>query len=171
EITDDATSEYIGLFRIIPANTRKLTTINEVQYECEHVLATLLNDVLFRYHQRTNLTTRENIEYILARQTTKHWRLGDCDFTRYFHYKWENENGLLGPLFSIAEPFDVPYVWTWDTRSYPWTLNLKAPVNTPTAEIRYGKNLAEIEREIDPSDIVNRLDPLGYGQGDNQLYI
>lgn len=171
EITDDATSEYIGLFRIIPANTRKLTTINEVQYECEHVLATLLNDVLFRYHQRTNLTTRENIEYILARQTTKNWRLGDCDFTRYFHYKWENENGLLGPLFSIAEPFDVPYVWTWDTRSYPWTLNLKAPENAVTAEVRYGKNLAEIERETDPSNIVNRLYPLGYGEGDNQLDI
>ncbi len=142
-----------------------------MQYECEHVLATLLNDVLFRYHQRSNLTTRENIEYVLARQTTKHWRLGDCDFTRYFHYKWENENGLLGPLFSIAEPFDQPYVWTWDTQSYPWTLNLKAPDNEPSAEIRYGKNLAEIERTIDPSNIVNRLYPLGYGEGVNQLDI
>ncbi len=159
------------MFRIIPANTRKLATINEVKYECEHVLATLLNDVLFRYHQRENLTTRVNIEYVLARQTTKNWRLGDCDFVRYFHYKWENENGLLGPLFSIAEPFDVPYVWTWDTRSYPWTLNLKAPDNEPSAEIRYGKNLAEIERTIDPSNIVNRLYPLGYGEGDNQLDI
>lgn len=142
-----------------------------MQYSLEHVLATLLNDVLFRYHQRSNLTTRENIEYLLARQATKHWRLGDCDFVRYFHYKWENENGLLGPLFSIAEPFDVPYMWTWDTTSYPWTLNLKAPSTTPTAEVRYGKNLAEIEREIDPSNIVNRLYPLGYGEGDNQLDI
>src|SRR5690606_2906769 len=171
EITDDNTNEYIGLFRIIPTKTRKLATINEVQYELEHVLATLLNDVLFRYHQRTNLSTRANIEYILARQSTKHWRLGDCDFERYFHYKWENENGLLGPLFSIAEPFDVPYVWTWDTRTYPWTLNLKSPDNAITAEVRYGKNLAEIERTIDPSNIVNRLYPLGYGEGVNQLDI
>ena len=131
----------------------------------------MLNDVLFRYHQRENRTTRDNLEYVLARQSTKHWRLGDCDFTRYFHYKWENENGLLGALFSIAEPFDIPYVWTWDTQTYPWTLNLKAPDNTPAAEIRYGKNLAEIERTIDPSNIVNRLYPLGYGEGDNQLDI
>ena len=78
---------------------------------------------------------------------------------------------MLGALFSIAEPFDVPYVWTWDTQTYPWTLNLKAPDNTPAAEIRYGKNLAEIERTIDPSNIVNRLYPLGYGEGDNQLDI
>ena len=127
--------------------------------------------MLFRYHQRTNLTTRENIEYILSFQTTKNWRLGDVDFVRYFHYKGENENGLLGPLFSIAEPFDVPYVWTFDTQAYPWTLNLKAPTTTPTAEVRFGKNLAEIERTIDPSNIVNRLYPLGYGEGDNQLDI
>jgi len=155
----------------VPANTRKLTTLNEVNYALEHVLATLLNDVLYKYHQRSNLTTRDNIEYVLARQTVKHWRLGDCDFTRYFHYKWENENGLLGPLFSIAQPFDVPYVWTFDTQTYPWTLNLKAPSTTPSCEIRFGKNLAEIERSIDPSNIVNRLYALGYGEGVNQLTI
>ena len=171
EITDDNTGEYIGLFRIIPANTRKLATINEVQYSLEHVLATLLNDVLFKYHQRSNFTTRDNIEYILSQQTTNHWQLGDCDITRYFHYKWENENGLLGPLFSIAEPFDEPYVWTWDTQSYPWTLNLVTPSEAPTAEIRFGKNLAEIEREVDPSNIVNRLYALGAGEGVNQLDI
>lgn len=171
EITDDNTDEYIGLFRIIPANTRKLATINEVQYSLEHVLSTLLNDVLFKYHQRTNFTTRDNIEYVLSQQTTKHWRLGICDITRYFHYKWENENGLLGPLFSIAEPFDVPYVWTWDTQSYPWTINLVTPSESPTAEIRFGKNLAEIERTVDPSNIVNRLYALGAGEGVNQLDI
>ena len=171
EITDDNTGEYIGLFRIIPANTRKLATINEVQYSLEHVLATLLNDVLFKYHQRSNFTTRANIEYVLSQQTTKHWRLGDCDITRYFHYKWENENGLLGALFSIAEPFDVPYVWTWDTQSYPWTLNLVIPSEAPTADIRFGKSLAEIEREVDPSNIVNRLYALGAGEGVNQLDI
>ncbi len=167
----DKDNEYIGIFRLIPAKSRRLATLNEIQYSLEHVLSTLLNDILFRYHQRTNLTTRENIEYVLSRQSTKHWRLGDCDFTRYFHYKWENENGLLGALFSIAEPFDEPYIWTWDTRSYPWTLNLVRPETKPSCEIRYGKNLSEIEREVDPSNIVNRLYPLGAGEGVNQLTI
>ena len=170
ELTD-IDGEYIGLFRIIPAKTRKLATINEVQYECEHVLSTLLNDVLFRYHQRTNFTTRQNIEYVLARQTTKHWRLGSCELTRYFHYKWENENGLLGALFSISEPIDEPYVWTWDTQTYPWTINLVKPTLATSAEVRFGKNLAQIEREVDPANIVNRLYPLGYGEGVNQLDI
>jgi phage minor structural protein len=171
EIIDDLTGEYIGLFRIVPAETRKLDTINEIKYVCDHVIATLLDDILFEYHQTVNWTTRQNIEYLLANQTTKHWRLGTCDFTRYFHYKWEDENGLLGPLFSIAQPFDEQYVWTYDTQSYPWTVNLVRPTTQVTCEIRYGKNQREIERDIDPADIVNRIYPKGYGEGVNQLTI
>src|SRR5699024_9554921 len=129
------------------------------------------NDILFRYHERINRTTSENIEYILARQTTKHWRLGRVEIERRFHYKWENENGLLGALFSIVEPFDEPYEWAWDTKVYPWTLNLVKPETLASGEIRYGKNLAQIEWESDPSNIVNRLYPLGYGEGVNQLDI
>lgn len=62
-------------------------------------------------------------------------------------------------------------MWTWDTRTYPWTLNLIRPSDKIEAEVRFGKNLAEIEREIDPSNIVNRIYPLGYGEGVNQLGI
>jgi phage minor structural protein len=171
DLTDDYSGEYLGLYRIVPSQTKKNESANEINYECDHVLSTLLDDVLFDYHQNTNLTTRDNIEYILAQQTTQNWRLGTCEFTRYFSYKWEDENGLLGPLFSIAEPFDVQYEWTFDTTVYPWTLNLVAPSKQVTCEIRYGKNLAEIERHVDPANIVNRIYPKGYGEGVNQLTI
>ena len=171
EITDDNTGQYIGLFRIMPAITTRDETTTEITYECKHVLITLQSDVLFRYHQTSGLTTRANLEYILDQQSVKHWRLGECEFTRYFHYKWENENGLLGALFSIPQPFDEPYMWTFDTREYPWTLNLVRPPQRPSCEIRLGKNLRGIEREIDPSGIVNRIYPLGAGEGINQLTI
>lgn len=170
EIVDDYTGEYIGLFRIIPSLTRKNESDSSVTYQCEHVLATLLDDVLFQYHQTTNLSTKDTLQYILDRQNTSHWKLGTVAFTRYFSYKWENEN-LLSALFSVPKPFDVPYQWTWDTTSYPWTLNLVAPETVPTCEIRYGKNMVGIEREIDPMEIVNRIYPLGYGEGVNQLTI
>ena len=168
EIIDN--EEYIGLFRIIPSNTVKNDSNNEITYTCEHVLSTLLDDVLFLYHQNDNLTTRENLEYIIEQQTTKRWKLGTVDFTRYFSYKWENEN-LLSALFSVPKPFDVQYQWTWDTSSYPWTLNLVEPETEVSCEIRYGKNQKTIEREIDPTVIFNRIYPLGYGEGDNQLNI
>ena len=171
EITDDITSEYIGLFRIMPSVTTRDENTTEITYDCKHVITTLTSDVLFQYHQTTNLTTRENIEYILAQQTTQNWRLGTCDFPRYFHYAWENENGLLGALFSIPEPFDEAYEWTFDTRTYPWTLNLVRPSTEPTCEVRLGKNLRGIEREVDPSNIVNRIYPLGAGEGVNALNI
>lgn len=163
--------EYIGLFRIIPESTVKSESTNEVKYQCEHVLATLLDDVLFLYHQNDNLTTDANIQYLLDHQSIKHWRKGQVDFVRYFSYKWENENGLLGPMFSIPKPFDVPYQWTHETQLYPWTLNLVKPESEVTCEIRYGKNQISIEREIDPTVIFNRIYALGYGEGDNQLNI
>lgn len=161
----------IGMFRILPKETVKST--NTITYKCEHVLATLLSDVLFRYHQLSNFTTKDVIEYLLNQQETKHWKLGKCDFTRYFHYSWEHENTILGPLFSVPKPFDEPYEWTWDDSvgNYPWTLNLVKVSNAITGEIRYRKNLKGIRKEEDPTDIITRIYPLGYGEGVNQLDI
>ncbi|OOZ97603.1 hypothetical protein CQZ91_13405 [Bacillus cereus] len=163
----------IGMFRILPKETVKNENTKTVTYKCEHVLATLLSDVLFRYHQLSNYTTKGVIEYLLSQQETKHWKLGKCDFTRYFHYSWEHENTILGPLFSIPKPFDEPYEWTWDDSvgNYPWTLNLVKVSNEITGEIRYRKNLKGIRKEEDPTDIITRLYCLGYGEGVNQLDI
>ncbi|MGH0778485.1 phage tail spike protein [Bacillus cereus] len=163
----------IGMFRILPKETVKNENTKIVTYKCEHVLATLLSDVLFRYHQLSNFTTKDVLEYLLRQQETKHWRLGKCDFTRYFHYSWEHENTILGPLFSVPKPFDEPHAWTWDDsiENYPWTLNLEKASNEITGEIRYKKNLKGIRKEEDPTDIITRIYPLGYGEGVNQLDI
>lgn len=167
DIVDD--NEFIGTFRIIPESTSLQN--NEIKYQLEHVLATLLDDVLFRYHQRSNFTTAQNIQYILDRQTVKHWVKGDVNFTRYFHYKFENENGLLAPLLSIPKPFDVPYEWTYNTSVYPWQLNLVEPSMTVVGELRWGKNMGSFDEHVDPTKIVNRIYPLGAGEGVNQLGI
>ncbi|MCQ6356397.1 phage tail spike protein [Bacillus cereus] len=163
----------IGMFRILPKETVKNENTKTIMYKCEHVLATLLSDVLFRYHQLSNFTTKDVLEYLLSQQETKHWRLGKCDFTRYFHYSWEHENTILGPLFSVPKPFDEPHAWTWDdsVQNYPWTLNLERVSNEITGEIRYRKNLKGIRKEEDPTHIITRLYALGYGEGVNQLDI
>ncbi|GAQ18530.1 phage minor structural protein [Oceanobacillus picturae] len=172
EIVDPINGEYVGLFRIMPALSVKDETREEATYTAYHVLSTLLDNVLFRYRQYTNIPTRTVIQSILDQQRpAKHWRLGTVDFTRYFHYKFENENGLAGPLFSIPEPFDDPYVWTWNTKAYPWTLNLVRPSNEIKGEIRFAKNMRGIERTVDPADITNRIYPLGAGEGINQVDI
>jgi phage minor structural protein len=168
EVFDE--SEYIGLFRIIPSLTRKDDSDNSITYQLEHVIATLLDDVLFQFHQLSNFTTEENIEYLLSEQTNPLWVLGRVDITRYFHYSWENEN-LLSALFSIPKPFDQQYQWTWNTQVIPWELSLIVPEENPSCEIRYAKNMIGIEIEEDPTVIFNRIYALGYGEGVNQLTI
>lgn len=168
EIWDD--DEYIGLFRILPKLTTKNESTQEVKFQCEHVLATLLDSSLFRYHQLTNYTTTQVLQYLLNQQKHKHWKLGQVDFTRYFHYSWENEN-LLSALFSVPRAFDEPYMWTFDTQTYPWTLNLVKPPTVAVSRIREGYNLIGFEVEENPMSQFNRIYPLGAGEGVNQLTI
>jgi phage minor structural protein len=168
EITDDSNGEYIGLFRIIPKLISKENHI--ITYTCEHVLATLLDSSLFMYHQRYGETTTQVLQYLLSQQKEAHWQLGTVAFTRYFAYSWENEN-LLSALFSVPKPFDVQYQWTWDTTSYPWTLNLVEPETVATCRIQEGHNLIGFEIEENPMSVFNRIYPLGAGEGVNKLTI
>lgn len=82
--------ERIDLFRIIGEDLERSDGATRF-YNCEHVLATLLSDVLFQYHQRGGygVKTADVLNYILGKQTRQNWRLGACDFTRYFEYNWE----------------------------------------------------------------------------------
>src|SRR5699024_10015676 len=100
----------------------------------------------------------------------KHWKLGTVEFTRYFHYSWENEN-VLSAIFSVPKPFNEEYRWTWDTQNYPFTLNLVRAEAEPSAKIEEGYNLQDIRIEENPNDLYNRLYPLGSGEGVNQLGI
>lgn len=162
--------ERIDLFRIMPTETVKNESTNRITYECEHVLATLIDDVIFGYFQRTNYTTREVLTDLLAYQTTQNWRLGNVDFTRYFHYGAEHEN-VLSVLFSVPKPFDVAYQWTWDTSVYPWVLNLTQAPDEVVGETRWGKNVRGFTKYSDPKPLCTRIYPLGYGEGVNQLDI
>lgn len=161
------------LYRIItPGGT--LSGSGEMTYECEHVIATLIDDVLFGAHVIGNLGTYtvDCINYVLDAQTVKRWKLGTCDFSRQFEYGWENEN-LLAALFSIPNRFVDAYMWTYDTSVYPWTVNL-VKIDTdakPAYYIRGKKNLISRDFTRASQDICTRLYCLGYGEGVNQLTI
>ena len=105
------------------AHARLYICLLYTSYDCEHVLATLLSDVLFQYHQcgGSGVKTADVLNYILARQTRQNWKLGACDFKRYFEYNWENST-LLAALFAVPECFDSEYLWSWDTTVYPLSL-------------------------------------------------
>ncbi|MFT9496599.1 phage tail protein [Anaerosolibacter sp.] len=169
EIFDNG--ERVELFRILPSSLQKSDT-TVITYQCEHVLATLIDDVMFQYHELggVGIYTNQVLQYILDRQVVKRWVLGQIAFQRQFLYKWENEN-LLGALFSVPKPFIEQYKWAFDTKSYPWTLSLVPIDSTEKSYIRYRKNLIGITKDEDPTQLCTRLYCLGYGEGVNQLTI
>lgn len=162
-----------NLYRILPkvVETEELEVLS---VECEHVLATLLNDVIFGNVIIGNLGTytKEVLEFILKKQRIKNWKLGRCDFARQFEYCWENEN-LASALFSVPKPLAEDYIWTFETENYPWTINLIKLDKTkkPDAYIQAKKNLLRLTKSSDPKQLFTRIYPLGYGEGINQLTI
>ncbi|MGM0239862.1 phage tail spike protein [Enterococcus sp. AZ103] len=170
ELTDNE-DEYIGLYRIMPSTIQKDKSNHTITYEATHVLGTLLDSVLFGYHEMVNRPTLTVINYVLSQQKVKHWILKKCEFTRYFSYSWENENGLADALFSIPKAFDEDYLWEWDTQVYPFELSLVKPQTEPVCRLQEGYNLVGYEVESNPNDTVNRIYPLGAGEGVNQLNI
>lgn len=170
ELTDNE-GEYIGLYRIIPSTIHKDKTNYSIKYTAMHVLCTLLDNVFFGYHELVNRKTTDVINYVLNQQKTKHWVLKKCEFTRYFSYAWENENGLADALFSIPKAFNEDYLWTWNTQVYPFELSLVKPPTEPICRIQEGYNMEGFVIDSDPNNLVNRIYPLGAGEGINQLNI
>lgn len=160
------------LYRIMPSEAT-ITETGTLEYQCEHVLSTLLDTVMFGHFTVGNLGTytADCINFVLNRQTTKNWVLSACDFRRQFEYGWEQEN-LLSALFSIATPLEN-YMWVTDTSSYPWKLSLKALSTSgkPELYIRRKHNMLSYGVQSDPQQICTRIYPLGYGEGVNQLTI
>lgn len=165
--------DRVGLFRILPTATTKSADTRRADYTCEHVLATLMDDVLLGWHEIGNVGvyTDEVVNYVLDQQRTHRWNVGSCAFRHQYLYGWENEN-LLSALFSITNCFSEPYTWKCDTTDRThWNLNLAAVNPKPVADVRYKKNIKGITKTVDPTNMATRLIPLGYGEGVNQLNI
>ena len=165
--------ERVELFRIMPSTEEVLGCDAFIEYRLEHVITTLIDDIMIGYHQigNTGVFTNQVIGYILNAQSTKNWVLGKCDYDYQFLYGWQDEN-LLSALFSIVQPFeDTDYYWSFDTTGYPWRLELLKTNKKPVTDIRYKKNLNGLTRTVDPTNLTTRLYCYGYGQGDNKLTI
>lgn len=181
---DDVKNKYCQPFHFIRYNNGQLYRImpsiyeesesGKMKYECEHVLALLIDDILLDYHVVGNLGTDTTavIHYVLSNQRTKNWVLSSCQFSRQFEYGWENEN-LLSALFSIPKPFTEQYIWRYDTHNYPFKLYLDRIKDTdlPKHYIRKGHNRLQLIKQSDPKQICTRIYPKGAGEGVNQLNI
>ena len=162
----------VDVFRVAKVRTKYAKGQREQDVTLEHALATL-GDVLIRgYYEYggTGVTTSQVLSTLLALQTTTYWVLGACDYTDEYQYSVENES-LLNTILSVASPLTIPYRWTFDTTTFPFTLNLVQATSTPTLEFRMNRNIQSVSHTVDRRDLRTRLYPLGYGEGVNQLTI
>lgn len=145
-----------------------------ITYECEHVITTLCDIVMFGSYQYggASIKTSAVITWLLSQQKEQNWVLGECDFDRKFEYLWEQES-ILNALYSIPKEFTSPYKWVFDTTVYPWRISLKVidPTVKPEFYLRARSNILASGTSADYSNICTRIYPLGYGEGVNQLNI
>lgn len=166
-------SRDTGIYRIIGMPSAEETAAGGMrEYSVEHVMATLLDDVLFGYHEigGEGITTRQVMQYILDQQVVKRWALGTVAFSDEYQYKFENVS-LLSALLSLGEVLTEEYTWDFDTSATPWVVSLRKADASDGCGIHYARNLVGIEKTMDASALVTRLYPLGYGEGVNQLNI
>lgn len=161
------------LYRII-GKTEKDTETGLITYKCEHVIATLVDNVLFGAYTYggTGTHTADVINWLLSKQTAQNWILDSCDFDYAYEYGWEQET-ILNALFSVPKIFTNDYMWDYDCSVYPWRLSLHRIDQTrkPEYYIQAGKNLLGSGITEDDTSIATRIYPLGYGEGINQLTI
>lgn len=161
------------LYRI-KAPKQNESNIGTITYECEHVITTLCDSVMFGSFQYggRSVHTAATITWLLSQQKQQDWVLDVCDFDRQFEYLWEQEN-ILNALYSIPKEFATPYKWSFDTTVYPWKLSLKEidPTIKPEFYLRARSNILSSGTSADYANVCTRIYPLGYGEGVNQLTI
>lgn len=168
---------YIDKFRIADQPQQVITGAGAIlRYSCDHVIAFLADCRIDGYLEvgGTGISTRQVIETILARQQAEwgftRWQLGVCEFDYQFQYSFENTD-VLNALYSVPKCFEAGYHWTFDTSTYPWTINLLHKETTANCAIQYRRNLTWIKRSKDVSNLCTRLYCLGSGEGVNQINI
>jgi phage minor structural protein len=162
--------QRVDLFRITRRSTVRTGSAMYYRYDCEHVLGMLRDDKLAATLAPT-VGTAVAINALLALQGTANWVLGTCGFTEAYLYSWKAGTSLLFALLDVPERFKAEYQWTWNTATWPWTVNLIVPPTTPTAYIDYGKNLKGITKVEDATQLATRLYAYGAGAGADQIKI
>ena len=165
-------SRDVGVYRIISWEGGGKGPESFEVYQCEHVIATLLDSVMDGDHLMggADMGTRAVAEHILSYQTTPHWQLGACDFDDHYEYAISSSD-LLTALWSLGNVLVDDYQWVTDTTGYPWVISLCRASDKVTAGLTYRRNLIGLTRSVDASKLITRLYPKGNGEGVNQLTI
>jgi len=149
-----------GLYRVSSVPDAYIGSDQMTTYHVEHVLSTLLDDIIFGTLDVTDQAPADAIRQVLSMQTVQRWVLETCDYTQPVTVTLGNET-LLSALQKVCGQLPDEYTWSFDTTRLPWVLHVRHADTGENCGIHYARNLVEIRKTVDASQIVTRLYLLG----------
>ena len=142
-------------------NTETRTT------ELEHVIKILDDIKLFGEVTTADLagqsgastvTAKKAVQYILNKCSD--WTLGTFEYDDVSNPYEFNGDSLYDALETITETLEDA-VWTYSLGSYPFKLNIVHRSDAVACEMRAGRNLSTLKRQVNRSGMYTRIYPIG----------
>ena len=133
---------------------------------CEHVINTLRDRILFGEHKPSNIANNPRVSSCTATQAARYilqqqsdWTLGTVGYTKSAPYNFNGED-----LFSAMETVTGSLLdaeWTYDLTRYPFVLNIKPKATAVSCEMRMDRNIRTLRKTIDRTRMFTRFYPIG----------
>ena len=149
--------EDMGYFAVSGIASDKHAPRGTITYRLQGAESTLLRGMLSGWHEigGTDYPTRQVMVYMLARQRKARWTLGECEFTDYYQYNFEDTT-ILESLLSLGEVLLDPYMFVFDSTVTPWTVSLRRAPTEPKRVLCYRRNMTSLTLSAD-GRVVTRL--------------
>ena len=145
------------------SSIRQQFALDTPTVQLEHVINVLRDRLLFGEVTASDMgggdtcTAEQAVRYILRQQSD--WRLGTFAYSTSGPYKFNGDN-LYEAIQKVSDSLEDPW-WTFDTTSYPFTLNIIRKPDGVTCEMRPGRNLSAVTQTIDKTGMYTRFYPIG----------
>lgn len=174
KVTDTRDNSIVFSGRVIPAKSNMANGEFTKDVACEGALA-YLNDTHSRRWKLTNQTPAQALTYLLDQHNakvdaTRQIFLGTVTVTQPITIDTNYET-TLGAIISKVHNVLGGDLRVRETAGILYLDYLEAIGANNGTVIKLGYNMKDLIEEWDPSEIVTRLIPLGYGEGINQLGI
>ena len=141
-------------------------TVATITVKLEHVINTLRDKVIFGEITPADITGNPNAERCSAEQAVRFiladqsdWRLGTFGYNVSDPYKFDGET-LYDALVKISNSLEDCW-WSYDMSQYPFVLNMTPKPAGVACELRPGRNLSAITKNVDKSGMYTRFYPVG----------
>ena len=149
------------VWRVRSIQTAYATNTPTVQLE--HVVCCLKDRVLFGSYEPADMggsstvTAEQAIRFILSKQSD--WRLGRCEYAFSAPYKFDGDS-LFDAIKKVTDTLDGSW-WDLDTSTYPFVINIIQKPAGAVCEMRPGRNLSAVTRQVNTSGMYTRFYPIG----------